>query len=59
MSKENKRDRKQDPEEVAFLNANSLAFIDELFYHLPFPDIGQLGEIAAGFRNYCRHREVP
>jgi len=36
MSKENKLDRKQDPEEVAFLNVNSLAFIDELFYRCPF-----------------------
>ncbi len=45
MSKENKRDRKQDPEEVAFLNANSLAFIDGLFYRLPFPDIGLLEKL--------------
>jgi hypothetical protein len=45
MSKENKRDRKQDPEEVAFLNVNSLAFIDELFYRLPFPDIGRLEKL--------------
>ncbi len=45
MSKENERDREQDPEEVAFLNANSLAFIDELFYRLPFPDIGRLQKL--------------
>jgi hypothetical protein len=45
MSKDNKRDRKQDPEEVAFLNVNSLAFIDELFYRLPFPDIGRLEKL--------------
>jgi hypothetical protein len=45
MSKEIKRDRKQDPEEVAFLNVNSLAFIDELFYRLPFPDIGRLEKL--------------
>jgi hypothetical protein len=45
MSKGNKRDRKEDPEEVAFLNVNSLAFIDELFYRLPFPDIGLLEKL--------------
>lgn len=45
MSKENKRDHKQDPKEVAFLNVNSLAFIDELFYRLPFPDIGRLEKL--------------
>ncbi len=42
MSKENKRNAKLEPEEVAFLNEKLLAFIDEVFYHLPFPDVGRL-----------------
>ena len=50
MSKENKRDHKQDPKEVAFLNVNSLAFIDELFYRLPFPDIGRLEKLQLDSR---------
>jgi hypothetical protein len=45
MSKENKLNAKLDPEEVVFLNENSLAFIDEMFYRLPFPDIGLLEKL--------------
>ncbi len=37
-SKEHKKDATLGPDEVPFLNPNSLQSIDEMFFRLPFPD---------------------
>jgi hypothetical protein len=41
----NRKNPKLDPQEVPFLNENSLGFIDDMFFRLPFPDITRMEKL--------------
>jgi len=44
-SKEHKKDASLGPDEVSFLNPNSLQTIDEMFFRLPFPDSQRMEKV--------------
>jgi hypothetical protein len=41
----NRKNLRLDPQEVAFLNPNSLVFIDDKFFLLPLPDIARMEKL--------------